>query len=363
MTKLREALLDRIEELRAAGVQFSVLYEQAYQDTFRLYIRRGDYRDVVDFALSEFDSGGQENLVQTLSDDLKQAGQVQEVIRLWKGYAAIRQRIYWNFIGWSKKVDKILLPVSALEEFRRKHPKQPMREKDTYEIVARLGGAETARRLAIEEKKVWVLSTLQRLHTLLTDMGHHNDAENVANDIVAIDTEKKRAVRKDVRQMDFNLFWELIDESSTADSNIGKVELLGSKLATFDPSAIKRFAVLLNDCMDQLNHWDLWAVAWISRNGCSDDDFDYFKAWIIMQGRAVFESVIASPLSVTEHVHSQQDIQCEALLHTPFSVYEEKTSRPLRLSSRNQSKIKGKSWTEAELQDRYPAVWNRIKQT
>lgn len=33
---------------------------------------------------------------------------------------------------------------------------------------------------------------------------------------------------------------------------------------------------------------DLWAVAYVVLGGCSDDGFDYFRFWLIAQGRKVF---------------------------------------------------------------------------
>jgi hypothetical protein len=32
----------------------------------------------------------------------------------------------------------------------------------------------------------------------------------------------------------------------------------------------------------------LWAAAYVINGGCSDDGFDYFRGWLIAQGREVF---------------------------------------------------------------------------
>lgn len=39
----------------------------------------------------------------------------------------------------------------------------------------------------------------------------------------------------------------------------------------------------------------LWAAAYVINGGCSDDGFDYFRGWLILQGRKVFEQVVADP--------------------------------------------------------------------
>ncbi|MEW2077272.1 DUF4240 domain-containing protein [Streptomyces sp. NPDC013433] len=44
----------------------------------------------------------------------------------------------------------------------------------------------------------------------------------------------------------------------------------------------------------------LWAAAYIANGGCSDDGFDYFRGWLIAQGREVFERAVADPDALAE---------------------------------------------------------------
>ncbi|WP_128376675.1 DUF4240 domain-containing protein [Streptomyces cavernae] len=39
----------------------------------------------------------------------------------------------------------------------------------------------------------------------------------------------------------------------------------------------------------------LWGAAHIVNGGCSDDAFEYFRGWLITQGRETFERVVADP--------------------------------------------------------------------
>ena len=43
---------------------------------------------------------------------------------------------------------------------------------------------------------------------------------------------------------------------------------------------------------------DLWGAAYIINGGCSDDGFDYFRAWVIGRGQAIYEAALASPDSL-----------------------------------------------------------------
>jgi Protein of unknown function (DUF4240) len=46
--------------------------------------------------------------------------------------------------------------------------------------------------------------------------------------------------------------------------------------------------------------WGLWGAAYVIDGGCSDDGFDYFRAYLISRGRAVFEAAMADPDSLAD---------------------------------------------------------------
>lgn len=48
---------------------------------------------------------------------------------------------------------------------------------------------------------------------------------------------------------------------------------------------------------------DLWAVAYVVLEGCGDDEFDYFRFWLISRGRKVFHDAM-------ENVDSLHDVFC-----------------------------------------------------
>jgi hypothetical protein len=37
----------------------------------------------------------------------------------------------------------------------------------------------------------------------------------------------------------------------------------------------------------------LWAAAYVINGGCSDDGFDYFRAWLMLQGQGTFGQAVA----------------------------------------------------------------------
>lgn len=76
---------------------------------------------------------------------------------------------------------------------------------------------------------------------------------------------------------------------------------------------------------------DLWCAAFIAKGGCDDDDFDYFRAWMIGQGEQVYNAAISDPDSlaaVLDNVDAAKTSN-EALLIAASKAYEVKTGKDL----------------------------------
>jgi len=72
----------------------------------------------------------------------------------------------------------------------------------------------------------------------------------------------------------------------------------------------------------------LWAAAYIVKGGCSDDGFEYFRGWLIMQGRNVYERVVADPDALADLPGIQakapsgwQTVECEETLYVAQMAY------------------------------------------
>lgn len=73
----------------------------------------------------------------------------------------------------------------------------------------------------------------------------------------------------------------------------------------------------------------LWAAAYIIMGGCSDDSFDYFRGWLLFQGKEVYEACIEDPellIPALENLSEYDVPNIEELsLYFGFTVYAEKT--------------------------------------
>jgi hypothetical protein len=71
---------------------------------------------------------------------------------------------------------------------------------------------------------------------------------------------------------------------------------------------------------------DLWGAAYVINGGCSDDGFDYFRWWLILQGRKVFEAALADPDTLAAVVDPDEEVfECEC--HPAAGAYLAATGR------------------------------------
>ena len=96
--------------------------------------------------------------------------------------------------------------------------------------------------------------------------------------------------------MDNRIFWQTIDEARTQAGNWEEmVEPLVDSLEQLDVSEILLWQQIFNEYQTLSYKSKLWAAAYIINGGCSDDGFDYFRAWLTAQGKNVFMASLNDP--------------------------------------------------------------------
>lgn len=76
-------------------------------------------------------------------------------------------------------------------------------------------------------------------------------------------------------------FWNIIDNSD-------KGENLYELLKNFDKDQLYGYTYWW-DYFNAISYkQDLWAVAYVVMGGCSDDSLDYFRFWLVAQGKEIF---------------------------------------------------------------------------
>lgn len=127
--------------------------------------------------------------------------------------------------------------------------------------------------------------------------------------------------------MDETEFWEIIDATREAAGGDPEdhADLLVERLTQLDPDGVADFARHFENRFNRAYRWDVWGAADIMLGGASDDAFDYFRCWLIAQGRHVFEGTLhdADALaSLIERFDPEIDGDAEDLGYAADEAYE-----------------------------------------
>ncbi|MFG6495791.1 DUF4240 domain-containing protein [Fictibacillus sp. UD] len=195
-----------------------------------------------------------------------------------------------------------------------------------------------------------------------------------------VPTESSDLVLKD-STMTETLFWELIDKcKEKGDDSDEQMEWLLYQLSKRPVKDIIMFDVILNTYYTKSYTSDLWAAAYIIMGGCSDDCFDYFRAFLLYLGKEAYEAAIKNPESLLPYlkvIEEQEEIpQLEELLSVACEAYEEKTGQDFeeyqdlydKLTNENQSEPPEIEfdWDEDDeegLRKKFPLLWEAFGET
>jgi hypothetical protein len=169
--------------------------------------------------------------------------------------------------------------------------------------------------------------------------------------------------------MDETEFWEIVD--STREAADGDPEehadLLVERLTQLDPDAVLDFARHFETRFTRAFSWELWGAADIMLGGADDEAFDYFRCWLIAQGRHVFEGALADPDDLAElapDFDPEADGDAEDVGFAADEAYEQLTA--VRLPDLGLPEPEAPEGEPIDMDDeqamaeRYPRLWARF---
>src|SRR3954463_8818781 len=109
--------------------------------------------------------------------------------------------------------------------------------------------------------------------------------------------------------MTLDEFWEHVRKTRRKDPR-EHADALTARLAKRPPAEIIDFDHWWGVLKRESYTWIVWGAAYIIGGGCSDDGFIDFRSWLILQGRDVFQKVVADPDSLAD-LKIGHDTQCE----------------------------------------------------
>lgn len=93
-----------------------------------------------------------------------------------------------------------------------------------------------------------------------------------------------------------DLYWQIIENSlDTADSLAQQEENLIKELIRLTPEDIIGFKLRTEFLLFQSYQSELWCAATIMNEECSEEGFDFFRLWLISQGKDIFTDAIMNP--------------------------------------------------------------------
>ncbi|MER6784706.1 DUF4240 domain-containing protein [Streptomyces sp. NPDC000658] len=173
--------------------------------------------------------------------------------------------------------------------------------------------------------------------------------------------------------MDETEFWELVDASREAAEGDPEeqADVLVERLLELDPESVLDFARHFESRYHRAYRWDLWGAAWLLLDGASDDAFDFFRCWLIGQGREVFEGALHgdpdSLADLLDDFDEEIDGDGEELGYAADEAYEQLTGDvapdlgiPPPPPEPEGTPVDFEN--ESALAERYPRLWQRFKE-
>lgn len=273
-------------------------------------------------------------------DRMLEMGERARVRRIWRAKIGFMKAEYWYHIrarGNGFVYDPKLSFSSETEQ------------RAEYEGVA----------ARIPELKNTLLAVMADYRALLVKTGATAaELARVDADIAAIDSEErpKPKGKPDNRAMTEDVFWELIDHGLGKQSIGERLDTLPERLALFKPAAIRKFEQILRQMDNAAYRHDVWALAYLLRGGCSDDSFDAFRGWLILQGRTVFEATLANPDGFDVSLFHGEAGGMDALRDAAPTAYEWREGKAMKPVKASLLELKGAEIEEETFASLLPKV-------
>jgi hypothetical protein len=157
-------------------------------------------------------------------------------------------------------------------------------------------------------------------------------------------------------------FWQLIaDTREAAGNDTGRQsELLEERLSRLPAQQIVDFARIRHRLDQQAYTWDIWGAAYVIEDGCSDDCFRDFRAYLISLGRDAYEAALSNPDSLAPVVEDAEGGDWENADNVAPDAYESAADEDIPADDSDLSgSPRGESWDDEDqdtLVQRFPAL-------
>jgi hypothetical protein len=178
--------------------------------------------------------------------------------------------------------------------------------------------------------------------------------------------------------IDRDRLWALVHAARAASGGACRqqaAQLVGA-LGRLPTSQLLAFDRIATQLWAESSRWELWGAAYLLNGGCSADGFDYFRGWLLGQGRATWAAALDDPDSLASHwqvralpsrLRWDGPLWCEALLYVAGDAYRAVTGEQLPALAPGAADAMchpptplGQAWDfddPVELRRRLPRLW------
>ena len=129
-------------------------------------------------------------------------------------------------------------------------------------------------------------------------------------------------------------FWQLIEysrsdfDSAQLNGNHDRqIKLMEEALRVLPLNELEDYEAIFYEYFFQCYTWEHWLAVYLIEGGCSDDWFDYFRAWMISTGEKPFHEMLACADNVADYAKAPgvEIAFFEDFLGVAGRVYNERT--------------------------------------
>ena len=162
-------------------------------------------------------------------------------------------------------------------------------------------------------------------------------------------------------------FWQLNTAAREAagTDTARQSELLEESLSELSGEQILDFEHTRREMDRRAYTWDLWGAAYVIEDGCSDDCFRDFRAYLISLGSGPYEAALRDPDSLADVVEDAEEGDWENADDVAPDAYEAATGRDFPEDGSDLSgDPSGEPWDDEDqdaLVQRYPRLAGRFR--
>jgi len=136
---------------------------------------------------------------------------------------------------------------------------------------------------------------------------------------------------KSSEMLDEEAYWALIDNSIKETKNQEDQEIfLVAAIEKLTPQEMIGFRLRTDKLLFDSYNPELWCAAYIVSGGCTDGGFEYFRCWLISQGKEVFYKVKSKPDALIDQVvEDKESYEFEGFWYVAMNAFKNTTGQDL----------------------------------